>query len=85
MIRTSAGDPPSDIRLGPRLLPFVDRLLVPRRLVAAENEGRLVSRSSRVTWPGLPRELSMHVHLRSSSATQGRVRLPRSAPDWSPL
>src|SRR5258706_14807491 len=44
MIRTSAGDAPSDIRLGPRLLPFVDRLPVPRRLVAAENEGRLVVR-----------------------------------------
>src|SRR3989440_6369421 len=44
MIRTSAGDAPSDIRLGPRLLPFVDRLPVPRRLVASENEGRLVVR-----------------------------------------
>src|SRR5947208_12044729 len=44
MIRTSAGDAPSDIRLGPPLLPFVDRLPVPRRLVAAENEGRLVVR-----------------------------------------
>src|SRR2546429_9850598 len=44
MIRTSAGDAPSDIRLGPRLLPFVDRLPVPRRLVAADNEGRLVVR-----------------------------------------
>src|SRR6267143_1016174 len=44
MIRTSAGDAPSDIQLGPRLLPFVDRLPVPRRLVAAENEGRLVVR-----------------------------------------
>src|SRR2546430_329443 len=44
MIRTSAGDAPSDIRLGPRLLPFVGRLPVPRRLVAAENEGRLVVR-----------------------------------------
>src|SRR5467141_4450850 len=42
MIRTSAGDAPSDIQLGPRLLPFVDRLPVPRRLVAADNEGRLV-------------------------------------------
>ncbi|TME25120.1 MAG: laccase, partial [Chloroflexi bacterium] len=44
MIRTSAGDAPSDIRLGLRLLPFVDRLPVPRRLVAAENAGRLVVR-----------------------------------------
>src|SRR5256885_6704837 len=44
MIRTSARDTPRDIRLGPRLLPFVDRLPVPRRLVAAEKEGRVLVR-----------------------------------------